>query len=132
MRVTRDQLAFLRAEEKLELDGQRFNTAGAQVQFLAGQRGFQAGDNLQAQTGASGAARTQVSARERAQRVGQTGAAVWLRGTTPARAREVAFALERRLYDLGHAAYVLAIGMRAFQFTDARSLTDELQREGLL
>ena len=62
-------------------------------------------------------ARTQVSARERAERLGQTGLVVLLRGDT---ARAVAFALERRLWDLGHAAHVLpdegaatAIGLAA-------------------
>jgi hypothetical protein len=53
-----------------------------------------------------GPERTQVSASERAERLGQTGVTVRLDGE---RARAIAFALERRLYDLGHAAHVLAV-----------------------
>jgi bifunctional enzyme CysN/CysC len=60
--------------------------------------------------GADASARTQVSAGERAERLGQTGCALLLHGShgAPALARTVAFALERRLFDLGHAAHVLA------------------------
>jgi bifunctional enzyme CysN/CysC len=59
------------------------------------------------QAGAAMPARTQVSPRERAQKTGQTGVTVLLVGA-PARARAVAFAIERRLFDLGHAACVVA------------------------
>jgi hypothetical protein len=65
----------------------------------------------EAQAGATAPARTQVSPRERAQKTGQTGATVLLSSATAdaaGRTREVAFALERRLYDLGHAANVIA------------------------
>ncbi len=59
------------------------------------------------QAGAQAPARTQVSPRERAQLTGQAGVTV-LVGGAAARARLIAFALERRLFDLGHAAHVLA------------------------
>jgi bifunctional enzyme CysN/CysC len=59
------------------------------------------------------AERTQVSARERAGRLGQTGVAIVLHGAAPSRLRVLAFALERRLYDLGRAAHVLALGDEA-------------------
>jgi sulfate adenylyltransferase subunit 1 (EFTu-like GTPase family) len=61
----------------------------------------------EAQAGVQLPGRSQVSPREREQRIGQTGVAVLL-SASPARARDVAFALERRLYDLGHGACVLA------------------------
>jgi bifunctional enzyme CysN/CysC len=74
----------------------------------------------EAQAGATAPARTQVSPRERAQKTGQSGVTVLVSTAAPgtdsgasaagfaARARELGFALERRLYDLGHAANVLA------------------------
>jgi bifunctional enzyme CysN/CysC len=58
------------------------------------------------QAGVESRAHTQVTARERAERTGQTGDVIVVRGPSAA-ARVLAFALERRLYDLGHAAYVL-------------------------
>jgi len=45
-----------------------------------------------------------VTAEERARRFGQKAVTVWVRG---ANARELAYRLERRLFDLGHAAAVL-------------------------
>jgi bifunctional enzyme CysN/CysC len=59
------------------------------------------------QAGSDAPARTQVSPRERGERLGQRGAAVLLRGGEAQRTRLVAFALERRLWDLGHAAHVV-------------------------
>jgi bifunctional enzyme CysN/CysC len=51
--------------------------------------------------------RTQVSPRERRERLGQTGAAVWLSPLGVTGPNALAYALERRLYDLGHAAHVV-------------------------
>jgi bifunctional enzyme CysN/CysC len=59
------------------------------------------------------AERTQVSARERAGKLGQSGVAIVLHGGAPSQKRVLAFALERRLYDLGRAAHVLALGDEA-------------------
>ena len=58
-----------------------------------------------ADAGGAAQSRTQVSPRERAERLGQRGAAVVIGG---ARAQAIGYALERRLFDLGHAAHVLA------------------------
>jgi len=55
---------------------------------------------------AGGDERSQVSPRERADKLGQAGLAVLLDG---AQAKRLAFALERRLFDLGHAAHVLLL-----------------------
>jgi bifunctional enzyme CysN/CysC len=57
------------------------------------------------QAGIHAPVRTQVSPRERADKLGQAGRAVLVGGP---RARHLAYALERRLYDLGHAAHVVA------------------------
>jgi hypothetical protein len=65
------------------------------------------------QAGSGAEERTQVSARERADKLGQAGVALVLHGAAPSRLRTLAFALERRLYDLGHAAHVLALGDEA-------------------
>jgi bifunctional enzyme CysN/CysC len=67
----------------------------------------------EAQAGADAAERTQVSARERAGKLGQSGVALLLHGAPASRLRLLAFALERRLYDLGRAAHVLALGDEA-------------------
>jgi bifunctional enzyme CysN/CysC len=56
------------------------------------------------------AARTQVSPRERADKLGQTGMTLLLHGAPEAQLRAVAFALERRLFDLGRVAHVLFTG----------------------
>ncbi len=50
---------------------------------------------------------TQVSPSERRERMGQTGAAVWLTGLPGSGRWLLAFALERRLFDLGKAVTVL-------------------------
>jgi bifunctional enzyme CysN/CysC len=52
--------------------------------------------------------RTQVSASERRERLGQTGVTVWLSGLPGSGKVMVAYVLERKLFDLGHAAHVLA------------------------
>ena len=49
--------------------------------------------------------RTQVSPAERRERLGQTGAVIWLSGRSSC--AEVAYAMERRLFDLGHVAIVV-------------------------
>jgi bifunctional enzyme CysN/CysC len=51
---------------------------------------------------------TLVSGRERRERLGQVGAAVWLSGLPGSGKVAVAYVLERKLFDLGHAAHVLA------------------------
>jgi bifunctional enzyme CysN/CysC len=51
--------------------------------------------------------RSQVSARERWERLGQKGCVVWLAGGTPSASTEVAYALERRLFDLQRMAMVV-------------------------
>jgi sulfate adenylyltransferase large subunit len=51
--------------------------------------------------------RTQVSAHERRERLGQSGAVVRVFGTTLAAAQELAFLVERELFDRGWAALVL-------------------------
>ncbi|MDF3071034.1 MAG: cysNC [Polyangiaceae bacterium] len=52
-------------------------------------------------------ARSQVSADERAERLGQKGATVWLTGLPAAGKTAIAFALERRLFDQKRLAYVI-------------------------
>ncbi|MBN2196652.1 MAG: sulfate adenylyltransferase subunit CysN [Polyangiaceae bacterium] len=51
--------------------------------------------------------RTQVSQEEREERMGQRGATVWLTGLPGSGKTEVAYALERRLFDMGRIAYVI-------------------------
>ena len=55
-------------------------------------------------------ARTQVSPRERADKLGQAGLTLLLSGAATEQLRVVAFALERRLFDLGRVAHVLFAG----------------------
>jgi bifunctional enzyme CysN/CysC len=83
------------------------NTVGAGMIVDAGAAQDLDAALREAQAGAAAPARTQVSPRERAQRLGQTGLTVFLRGGHKC-ARVIAFALERRLFDMGHAAQVLA------------------------
>jgi bifunctional enzyme CysN/CysC len=52
--------------------------------------------------------KTQVSPRERRERLGQTGVTVWLSGLPGSGKVAVAYVLERKLFDLGHSAHVLA------------------------
>ncbi|MDB4987265.1 MAG: Sulfate adenylyltransferase subunit 1, partial [Myxococcaceae bacterium] len=52
--------------------------------------------------------KTQVSPRERRERLGQTGVTVWLSGLPGSGKVTLAYVLERKLFDLGHAAHVLA------------------------
>jgi hypothetical protein len=48
-----------------------------------------------------------VSPAERRERLGQAGAVVWLEGATSRDSALVAYALERRLFDLGHVALAI-------------------------
>ncbi|HEX7672403.1 MAG TPA: sulfate adenylyltransferase subunit CysN [Polyangiaceae bacterium] len=57
----------------------------------------------------SAVARSQVSPTERRERLGQTGGVVWIGSATPVAALEVAYALERRLFDLGRVAFVVDV-----------------------
>jgi sulfate adenylyltransferase large subunit len=75
--------------------------------------------------------KTQVSPRERRERLGQTGVTVWLTGLPGSGKVTIAYTLERRLFDLGHAAHVLAmtgetidaIALSAKACTDAGLIT---------
>jgi len=51
--------------------------------------------------------KTQVSPRERRERLGQTGVTVWLSGLPGSGKVNIAYVLERKLFDLGHSAHVL-------------------------
>jgi bifunctional enzyme CysN/CysC len=57
--------------------------------------------------------RSQVSARERWERLGQKGCVVWLAGGSPAGNSEAAYALERRLFDLRRMAMVVDLDERS-------------------
>ena len=52
--------------------------------------------------------KTQVSPRERRERLGQSGVTVWLSGLPGSGKVTLAYVLERKLFDLGHSAHVLA------------------------
>ncbi len=58
-------------------------------------------------TAPSAGARSQVGERERRERLGQAGAVVGVRAPTLERARDLAFALERELFDRGRVATVI-------------------------
>jgi bifunctional enzyme CysN/CysC len=60
--------------------------------------------------GESGGARSQVSARERAERFGVSGGILVVAGADEGAARALAFAVERRLFDQGSSAVLLAGG----------------------
>ena len=60
--------------------------------------------------GSEAGARTQVSPRERADKLGQAGVTLLLHGAPLPSLRVIAFALERRLFDLGRVAHVLFAG----------------------
>jgi len=74
---------------------------------------------------------TQVSPRERRERLGQTGVTVWLTGLPGSGKVTLAYVLERKLFDLGHSAHVLSpegesftsIGVAAKACTDASLIT---------
>lgn len=74
---------------------------------------------------------THVSPRERRERLGQTGVTLWLTGRAGSGKVTLAYVLERKLFDLGHAAHVLsadgealpAIGVAAKACTDASLIT---------
>jgi bifunctional enzyme CysN/CysC len=53
------------------------------------------------------AAKTQVSPRERRERFGQSGATLWLTGLPGSGRWSLAYALERKLFDLGRTAHVV-------------------------
>jgi hypothetical protein len=57
--------------------------------------------------GEAAGARTQVSPLERRERLGQAGAVVWVTGVSPDQSAEIAYATERRLFDLGRIACVV-------------------------
>jgi bifunctional enzyme CysN/CysC len=61
----------------------------------------------EARAGSGLAAKTQVSPRERRERLGQSGAVVWLTGLPGSGRWTLGFALERKLFDLGHTAHVI-------------------------
>jgi bifunctional enzyme CysN/CysC len=77
------------------------------------------------------AAHTQVSPRERRERFGQSGATVWLTGLPGSGRWSLAYALERKLFDLGRTAHVVtpfpktleAITSAAHACTDAGLIT---------
>jgi hypothetical protein len=52
---------------------------------------------------------SQVSSRERRERLGQAGAVVWVHGADEGRARALAYAIERRLFDEGRVAAVVPV-----------------------
>jgi sulfate adenylyltransferase large subunit len=62
----------------------------------------------EARAGSGLVTRTQVSPRERRERLGQVGVTVWLSGLPGSGKVAVAYVLERKLFDIGHAAHVLA------------------------
>lgn len=53
--------------------------------------------------------KTQVSPTERRERLGQAGGVVWIAGRDPAAATELAYAIERRLFDDGRVATVIDV-----------------------
>jgi bifunctional enzyme CysN/CysC len=53
--------------------------------------------------------KTQVSPRERRERLGQAGVTVWLTGLPGSGKVTIAYTLERKLFDLGHSAHVLLL-----------------------
>jgi bifunctional enzyme CysN/CysC len=75
--------------------------------------------------------RTQVSPKERRERLGQAGVTVWLSGLPGSGKVNVAYVLERKLFDLGHSAHVLApeghpipaVAVAAKALTDAGLIT---------
>jgi bifunctional enzyme CysN/CysC len=60
--------------------------------------------------GSAMAPKTEVSPRERRERMGQSGATVWLTGLQGSGRWTLAYALERKLFDLGRTAHVLEPG----------------------
>jgi bifunctional enzyme CysN/CysC len=61
----------------------------------------------EARAGSGLAQKTQVSPRERRDRFGQSGATVWLTGLPGSGRWSLAYALERKLFDLGRTAHVV-------------------------
>jgi bifunctional enzyme CysN/CysC/sulfate adenylyltransferase subunit 1 len=77
-------------------------------------------------------ARSQVSPRERRERLGQSGAVVWLTGEPGPRMTEIAYALERRLFDLGRVALVAAPNDGAGTAESATETALRVARAGLI
>jgi bifunctional enzyme CysN/CysC len=77
-----------------------------------------------ARKGESGASRSQVSARERRDRFGVSGAIVLVAGSSDAGARPLAHALERRLFDGGASAVLLSAEDAARWVPIARAMAD--------
>ena len=69
---------------------------------------------------------SRVSVEDRAARFGQKAATLWLNGKNR---KETAYALERKLFDLGHAAVVLEDGHLAGQ---ARFIAGQINRAGVI
>ena len=89
------------------IDSLTNNTVAAGM--VCEQGGMQDLDALLKETRAGSALRpkTQVSPRERHDRLGQRGATIWLTGTPGSGRWALAYALERRLFDMGRTATVV-------------------------
>jgi bifunctional enzyme CysN/CysC len=80
--------------------------AAGMIRTKAGEQGLD--DALKEVRAGSGLKpKTEVSPRERRERLGQSGATVWLTGLPGSGRWSLAYALERRLFDLGHTAHVV-------------------------
>jgi bifunctional enzyme CysN/CysC len=86
-----------------------YNTTVAAGMIRAADGGRQSLDDVQKEVraGSGLTPKTQVSPRERRERFGQTGTTVWLTGLPGSGRWALAYALERKLFDLGHTAHVL-------------------------
>lgn len=82
-------------------------------------------DSDEVTTASAGGPRTGVSARERASRIGHTGAAVWLVGLPAAGKSTLAYALERRLFDIGALPAVIDPDTHASDLYEPRGAFDE-------
>jgi bifunctional enzyme CysN/CysC len=90
------------------IDSLTNNTVGAGMIVGAANRSQALDEALREVRAGSGLApKTQVSPRERRERLGQTGATVWLAGLPGSGRWSLAYALERRLFDLGRTATVV-------------------------
>jgi bifunctional enzyme CysN/CysC len=74
-------------------------SAGAEQELEEALKEVRAGSGI--------APKTEVSPRERRERMGQSGATVWLTGYPGSGRWSLAYALERRLFDLGRTAHVI-------------------------
>jgi bifunctional enzyme CysN/CysC len=83
-------------------------TVGAgMIAHVAGQQDLEAALR-EVRAGSGLENKSQVSPRERRERLGQTGVTVWLTGLPGSGKVAAAYVLERKLFDLGHSAHVLA------------------------